>query len=404
MFNLLRQKAPARPLKCQLWPLLLLLPMPLCAATPKLPGIGAAMQSAVAAHEVSGAVTVVVTKDRIVHLEATGLADIAGQKPMRPDSIFWIASMTKPVTAVAVLMLQDEGKLTVSDPVAKYIPSFAELKTPSGQLANLTIAQCLTHTSGLGEADGASARKAHTLADLIPLFLAAPMQYEPGAKWKYTQSGINVAARIVEIVGGMSFDAFVQQRIFDPLGMKDTTFYPAEKPPERVVTAYAKDKTTGALQAVPASSTFGVRGHPPLGNGGLFSTGPDYAQFCRMLLAGGALDGKRYLSPAAMKLLTTVQTGELPCGFFQSAEFGNHGANYGWGIGTCILRAPHEGVAAMLSPGAFGHGGAWGTQAWIDPVRGVAYVLMVQRSNFPNSDASDVRRAFQQAAADAMAK
>jgi CubicO group peptidase (beta-lactamase class C family) len=115
------------------------------------------------------------------------------------------------------------------------------------------------------------------------------------------------------------------------------------------------------------------------------------------------LDGKRYLSPAAMELLATVQTGQLPCGFFQSAKFGNHGANYGWGIGTCILRTPHEGVAAMLSPGTFGHGGAWGTQAWVDPGRGVAYILMVQRSNFPNSDASSVRRAFQQAAADALA-
>ena len=100
-----------------------------------------------------------------------------------------------------------------------------------------------------------------------------------------------------------------------------------------------------------------------------------------------------------MKFLTTPQTGDLPTGFFQNDTYGNRGTNYGWGIGTCILRTPHDGVAAMLSPGTYGHGGAWGTQAWIDPVKGVAYVLMVQRSNFPNSDASDVRRAFQQAAA-----
>jgi CubicO group peptidase (beta-lactamase class C family) len=371
-------------------------------ATTKLPAISAAMHSAVAGRDVSGAVTVVVTKDRVVHLKATGLANIAKHEPMRPDSVFWIASMTKPVTAAAILMLQDEGKLSVADPIAKHIPAFANLKTPSGQPANLTIAQALTHTSGLGEADAAAERNARTLADLIPLFLAAPMQYEPGAKWKYTQSGINVAARIVEIASGTSFNTFVQQRIFDPLGMKSTTFYPAEGLSARLVTAYAKDKATGALQAVPPPSGFGVRGRPPLGNGGLYSTGPDYARFCQMLLAGGALDGKRYLSPAALKLLTTVQTGELPCGFFQSAEFGNRGANYGWGIGTCILRTPHEGVAAMLSPGTFGHGGAWGTQAWIDPVRGAAYILMVQRSNFANSDASDVRRAFQQAAVDAL--
>jgi CubicO group peptidase (beta-lactamase class C family) len=383
-----------------LLPFLLCLPAVAWGAAPQLPGVGAAMQAAIDSHEVAGAVTVVVTKDRIVHLQASGLADIAAGKPMQPDSLFWIASMTKPVTAVAVLMLQDEGKLSVADPVAKYIPAFAALKTPSGQLANITVTQILTHTSGLGEAPAVGARNARTLSDLVPLWLAAPMQYEPGAKWQYTQSGINLAARIVEVVSGLSFDTFVQQRIFDPLGMKNTTFYPADK---SVVTAYAKNRTTGMLDPTPPRADFGVRGHPPLGNGGLYSTGPDYARFCQMLLARGVLEGKRYLSPAAMKLLTMVQTGPLPCGFFQSAEFGNHGANYGWGIGTCILRTPHEGVAAMLSPGTFGHGGAWGTQAWIDPGRGVAYVLMVQRSNFPNSDASDVRRAFQQAAADALA-
>ncbi|MCX5643928.1 MAG: serine hydrolase [Phycisphaerae bacterium] len=371
------------------------------ASMPQLPGIGAAIQAAIDASEIAGAVTVVVTKNKVLHLEATGLADIAEKKRMQPDTRFWIASMTKPVTAVAVLMLQDQGKLNVADPVAKYIPAFADLKTPSGQSANLTLTQILTHTSGLGEAPAAGAREAHTLADLVPLWLAAPMQYEPGAKWQYTQSGINLAARIVEVVSGQSFDTFVQQRILDPLGMKNTTFYPADG---SVVTAYATNQTTGVLDPTPRRSDFGVRGRPPLGNGGLYSTGPDYARFCQMLLGGGTLDGKRRLSPDAMKLLTTVQTGSLPCGFFQSADLGNHGSNYGWGIGTCILRTPHEGVAAMLAPGTFGHGGAWGTQAWIDPVRGVAYILMVQRSNFGNSDASSVRRAFQQAAVEALAK
>lgn len=368
---------------------------------PRLPGIDEAIDAAIEAHEISGAVTVVVGKDKVLHLQAHGLANIAAGKPMQPDSRFWIASMTKPVTAVAVLMLQDDGKLNVADPVAKYIPAFASLKTLSGQPANLTLAQILTHTSGLGESPRAEARNARTLSDLVPLYLAAPMQYEPGAKWQYTQSGINLAARIVEVVSGLSFDTFVQQRILDPLGMTNTTFYPAEG---SIVTAYAKNRTTGELEPVPPRADFGVRGHPPLGNGGLYSTGPDYARFCQMLLGAGVLDGKRYLSPAAMELLATVQTGTLPCGFFQSVDFGNHGANYGWGIGTCILRKPHEGVAAMLSPGTFGHGGAWGTQAWIDPVRGVAYILMVQRSNFPNSDASDIRRAFQQAAASVLSK
>jgi len=303
-----------------------------------------------------------------------------------------------------VLMLQDEGKLKVSDPVAKYLPEFAGLKTPSGKPANLTIAQLMTHTSGLGEAPSEAAKQAHTLADLVPLWLAAPMQYEPGEKWKYTQSGINATARIVEVVSGLSYDQFLQQRLFDPLGMKDTTFYPTDAQRARMVTAYAFNKGTNELEPVPPRGDFGTRDRPPQGNGGLYSTAPDYARFCQMLLGGGTDEGHRYLSAEAMQFLSTPQTGDLPTGFFQNDMFGQHGKNYGWGIGACVLRTPHEGVAATLSPGSFGHGGAWGTQAWVDPVKGVAYVLMVQRSNFPNSDASVVRQAFQDAAAKALGK
>jgi CubicO group peptidase (beta-lactamase class C family) len=373
------------------------------AQSPKLPGVGAAMQEMIAKNEIAGAITVVVAKDKTVHFETTGLANVADKKPMSPDTLFWIASMTKPVTGVAILMLQDEGKLNVADPVAKYLPEFANLKTPSGQPANLTISQLLTHTSGLGEAGGDAARQAKTLADLVPLWLAAPMQFEPGTKWQYCQSSINAAGRIVEVVSGLSFDAFLQQHLFNPLGMSNTTFYPTAEQRARLVTAYAKNRDTGELTPVPPRPEFGPRDRPPQGNGGLYSTAPDYARFCQMLLNGGTLDGKRYLSAAALKFLATPQTGEIPTGFFQNDTWGNRGENYGWGLGTCVLRTPHEGVAEMLSPGSYGHGGAWGTQAWIDPVKGVAYVLMVQRANFPNSDGSDVRREFQKAAAAALA-
>jgi len=384
--------------------LLALFELVAAAAAPKLPGVGDAMKEMIAKNEIAGAVTAVVSKDKVLHLEATGLADVAGKKPMKADTVFWVASMTKPITGTAILMLQDEGKLKVSDPVAKYLPEFANLKTPSGKPANLTITQILTHTSGLGEAKPEDAKNARTLADLVPLWLAVPMQYEPGEKWRYTQSGINAAARIVEVVSGMSFDAFLQKRLFDPLGMKHTTFYLTPKLRSELVTAYAKNKETGLLEPVPPRADFGSPGRPPQGNGGLYSTAPDYARFCQMLLNGGTFKSRRFLSAEALNFLTTPQTGEMPTGFFQNATFGNHGTNYGWGIGTCVLRAPHEGVASMLSPGSYGHGGAWGTQAWVDPVKGVAYVLMVQRSNFPNSDASDVRGAFQEAAAKALAK
>ena len=170
------------------------------------------------------------------------------------------------------------------------------------------------------------------------------MQYEPGERWKYTQSGINAGARIVEVVSGMTFDAFVQKRIFDPLGMKDTTFYPTDGQRPRLATAYAKNKETGALEPVPPRADFGPRDRPPQGNGGLYSTAPDYARFCQMLLNGGTFEGRRYLSAAAMALLTTPQTGDLPTGFFQTDTYGNRGANYGWGITTSILRTPHDGV------------------------------------------------------------
>lgn len=390
-------------LRTLLAPLAFALALPLLAAEPKLPGVAAAIQPSLDAHDIAGAVTLVIAKDKTVHFETHGFADVATQRPLTADTMFNIMSMTKPVTATAILMLQDEGKLSVADPVAKYLPEFAALKTPSGQPANLTITQILTHTSGLGEASGPAAQAAKTLADLVPLWLTAPMKYEPGAKWQYTQSGINAAARIVEIVSGQTFPAFLHTRLFGPLGLTHTTHYPTAGQLPLVATPYAKNKTTGALDAVVATPPApGTR--PPTGNAGLYSSARDYARFCQMLLNGGSLDGHRYLSPTALKFLTTPQTGDLPTGFFQNDTYGQRGANYGWGLATCILKTPHEGVAAMLSPGTYGHGGAWGTQAWIDPVRGVAYVLMVQRTNFPNSDASDVRKNFQQAAAAALGR
>ncbi len=376
----------------------------LYSAAPTLPGIGEAMDALIAQNEIAGAVTVVVTPDRTLHLESNGHADVSTRRAMTPDTLMWIASMTKPITGTAIMILQDERKLNVTDLVANYIPEFAHLKTPSGQPANLTIAQILTHTSGLGEASGPAAQAAKTLADLVPVWLAAKMQYEPGEKWKYTQSGINLAGRIVEVVSGMTFDAFLQKRVFDPLGMQDTTFYPSAAQRARMATGYTKNKDTGALAAAPARGDFGTRDRPPQGNGGLYSTANDYARFCQMLLNRGTLSGQRILSEQAVGVLSAVHSGALPTGFFQNDTYGQRGLNYGWGIGTCILKTPHEGLAAMLSPGTFGHGGAWGTQAWIDPVKGVAYVLMVQRANFPNSDASEVRRVFQATAAAALAK
>ncbi len=368
----------------------LALAVSLCAA-PSDQTIAKAMREMIDAKEIPGAVTLVATRDRITHLRAIGHAGPNGAKPMRKDSIFWIASMTKPITGTAILMLQDEGKLNVNDPVSKYIPEMAGLKAPSGQPADLTLKHLMTHSSGLPEATTDESRAARKLADLIPAYLSKPMQFEPGSKWQYCQSGINTLGRIVEVVSGMPFEEFLAVRLFRPLGMKDTTFYPSARQLPRLVTPAWKEKDGTVKEAVisllngkPASDA----NRYPAANGGLFSTASDYAQFARMILNGGTLKGKRYLKAESVELMTTVQSGNLTTGFTP----GN-----GWGLTWCVVREP-QGVSAMLSPGTHGHGGAYGTQAWIDPKKGVALILMVQRANFGNSDASPVRLAFQQAA------
>jgi CubicO group peptidase (beta-lactamase class C family) len=314
---------------------------------------------------------------------------------MRPDTIFWIASMTKPVTATAVLMLQDDGKLSIDDPVAKHLPEFKSAKTEGGGPARLAIHHLLTHTSGMHEVAPGQASAITNLAGLIPLHAGQPLSFEPGTKWVYCQSGINTAARIVEVVSGQSFDQFLDQRLFVPLGLKDTAFYLTEAQLSRLATPYRRT-SQGALEPAQISILYGKKptSHDrfPPAHGGLFSTARDYYRFCELFLNQGMLDGRRYLKPETVRRMTRIQTGALKTGFTD----GN-----GWGLGWCVVRDP-QGVTAMLSPGSFGHGGAYGTQAWIDSEKKRIYILMIQRANFPNSDASEVRRAFQEAAASAL--
>jgi len=384
---------------------LMLMNVALKADAPAVPGFEQArlaavperMRQFVREKQIAGSVTLVATRDRFVQLDAVGQADIGSGAPMKVDSIFWIASMTKPITAAAVLMLQDEGKLSIDDLAAKYLPELAELKGPGGRPAKVTLKQMLTHTSGMvPEAPNRVLRNAKSLADLVPVYAIAPMQLEPGTKWAYCQSGINSLGRIVEVVSGKSLPDFFQERIFEPLGMKDTAFYPSEEQAKRIAKSYRR--VGEELQETPV---FVLQGHAatdrnryPAANGGLYSTAADYGRFCQLLLNEGTLDGHRLLRPETVKMMRTIQTGELKTGF---------SAGNGWGLGVCVVRQP-QGVTAMLSPGAFGHGGAYGTQAWIDPVKGVVYVLMVQRADFANSDDSAVRKGFQKAAAAAIQK
>ncbi len=372
-------------------------------AAPTLPGVGAAMQGAVDAHETAGAVTFVATKDKVLHLEATGFADYVAKKPMATDTLFWLASSTKPITATAALMMQDEGKLSISDPVAKYIPAFAALKTPSGKPANITIQQLLTHTSGLADIKRPVYLASKNLTDVMNGYLSplTPMLAEPGERWKYNSFGLDTVGRIVEIVSGKSYDDFLQERIFGPLGMKDTTFFPSDAQQPRLAIGYSRDRSGQSMNV--QAPTFGrpVRGQfPPVPGGGLFSTASDLGRFGQMLLNRGNFEGRRYLSEASFKQMTTIHTGELLTGY--SAGQMNH--VLGWGLGVFIVRAPHEGLTAPLSVGTFGHPGAWGTDMIVDPVKGVVYVMMIQRSNLPDNFENEPARIFVQAADAALAK
>lgn len=355
--------------------------------------ISQAMQGFIDRQEVAGAVTMVASRDAVLHLDAVGLADVKGNKPMATDTICWIASMTKPITGTAVMMMQDAGKLSVDDRVSKHLPEFKELKDKQGKPVEVTIRQLLTHTSGLAEINNAQAKTAKSLAEVIPLYVAQPVQFEPGSKWQYCQSSINTAARIVEVVSGESFPEFLDNHLFQPLGMEDTTFYLREEQLPRLAKSYSRTKEGKLEEAenfillgLPATS----RERFPAANGGLFSTATDYLRFCQMVLNGGEFDGRRYLKPESVKYMTGVLTGDLQTGFTN----GN-----GWGLAWCVIKKP-QGPTTALASGSHGHGGAYGTQAWIDPENNKIYLLMVQRANFPNADASELRQALQNAGKD----
>jgi CubicO group peptidase (beta-lactamase class C family) len=352
---------------------------------------------------VAGAVTLVARHGRVAGLEAVGQADIAAQRRMRPDSLFWIASMTKPITATAVLMLQDEGRLSIDDPVEKHLPEFtgqwliASRGTDSMTLKRaprpITLRDLLTHTSGLGEVT--APRPDSSLAELVMGYAMQPLQFAPGGKWQYSNPGMNTLGRVVEVVSGQSFQDFLQRRLFTPLGMKDTTFWPTARQARRLAKSY-QARVDG--QSLEETSIFLLPGEltsrkrTPFPAGGLFSTAADLFRLYQMMLNGGTYQGRRYVSAEAVKLMTRPQTGDLKAGFTDGMSFG---------LGWQVVKEP-TGVTGMLSRGTFGHGGAYGTQGWIDPGKDMILILMIQRAKLPNADGSDMRRVFQETAVSAV--
>ena len=354
--------------------------------------IAAALQRFVDNHTLAGAVTLVASRDRVLSLEAIGYMDIAAKKPMRTNALFWIASQSKAMTAAALMMLVDEGKVNVDDPVEKYLPEFkgqwvtAEqdsehmlLKRPAHPI---TVKNVLTHTSGL---PFTSPLEVPTL-DLLPLaarvrsYAMLPLEFEPDSKYSYSNAGINTAGRIIEVVSGMPYEQFMEQRLFQPLGMKDTTFWPNPKQVRRLAKSYKPDAAKTGLEETTVTQLrypLTDRTRQPMPAGGLFSTASDVARFCQMMLNGGELDGKRYLSEAAVKQMTSRQTPEALT------------TSYGF--------------ALSVGQGEFGHGGAYSTNMTIDTQHGLIFIWMVQHAGFPG-DGGKSRDAFMQAAKAAFAK
>jgi CubicO group peptidase (beta-lactamase class C family) len=351
--------------------------------------IDARMRDFAAAKQIAGAVTLVARRGRVVHLGAAGKADIANGTDMAKDTLFAIASMTKPITAAAVMVLRDEGKIQLDDPVSKFIPAFKATKLAAGQepAREIILRDCLMHTNGLLS----DQRNVGTLANTAEQLAKSELAFDPGSKWQYGP-GLSVAGRVVEIVSGKSFDQFLAERIFQPLEMKETSFRPSQAQRLRLArlyqpTADKKDIEPGTHWLFEVSSET-----TPNPSGGLFSTAGDLVRFYQMVLNGGDLNGKRILSAEAVEQMTSLQSGELQTGFTP----GN-----GWGLGFCLIREP-QGPTAMLSPGTYGHGGAFGTQGWIDPEREMIFVLLVARQNFGNGDGSDIRAEFQRLAVEAI--
>jgi CubicO group peptidase (beta-lactamase class C family) len=333
-------------------------------------------------------VTLVARDGKIVHLGAVGLADLEENRPMREDTLFAVASMTKPITATAVMVLHDAGTLSLDDPVSKYLPEFKNA-TLSGKPPekDITLRHLLTHTSGLT----GSQQNEGSLENTAKVLAKRPLSFAAGTKWEYSP-GLSVCGRVVEVVSGQAFDQFLQERIFQPLAMNDTTFHPTAEQQKRLARLYKPSQDKKSLQ--PASHWLSdlSADRTPNPSGGLFSTAADMAQFYQAILSGGELNGRRIVSPEAVQEMTKVQTPDLTTGFTP----GN-----GWGLGWCVVREP-QGVSRMLSPGAYGHGGAFGTQGWVDPQKKMIFVLMIQRTEFGNSDASEIRETLQATAVEAI--
>ena len=381
-------------------------------STPRLAEIDALFARSIESGTLQGGVAVVARRGQVVHFKSYGLSDVGSRAPMRKDSIFRMASSSKPVLGVATMIAIEEGLISAQDPVEKYLPEFrdmkvAVLKEPSDEDVSpelvwgdvpehrlvparrpITIHDLLTHTAGLGTfglgtAVAGQVKKSvgTTLADSMKTYSSMALDYQPGTRWNYSPGiGHDVVARILEVVTGTPFDQFAKERIFEPLGMKDTHFFlPKEKESRRVVIDGLDAKVKGWDQPSRYVSA----------SGGLSSTAEDYLRFELMLLGKGQLFGRRILSEESVATLSSNQVGDL------FSKGGKESAGQGFGYTVSVVLDPDASKSAR-GKGAFGWGGAHGTVTWTDPSEELVGVYLVQQptKEVPAEFEQAIRRAI----------
>jgi CubicO group peptidase (beta-lactamase class C family) len=335
-----------------------------------------------------GIVTLVQRHGALGSLEAVGWQDKEKGVAMATKSIFEVMSMTKPVTAVGIQILAEEGLLALSDPVEKYLPEFrGQMMVESREQDRVilrkpprpvTIRDLLTHTSGLPEMppEGLGGVRFYydmnrTLAEAVVFFSQMPLEFTPGSKWSYSNPGIATLGRIIEVVSGQPYETFLTRRVFEPLGMKDSFFFPPEDKKARIAAVY--EKRDGKLQSM-GERIYRKGAKYPMPEGGLYSTAQDMAAFYQMMLNGGSYQGKRILTRFSTQVMTMLHS---------------EGTGANWGLGWQVARGASS-TLNLSSEGAYGHGGAFGTYGWVDPAKDLVGVFMVQNFGFPDGGARAV--------------
>jgi CubicO group peptidase (beta-lactamase class C family) len=349
------------------------------------------LQALVDSQTIPGAVALVARHGEVALLDAVGWRDIESKKPMQTDSIFQIMSMTKNFTGVAVMMLVDEGKVELRKPIEYYLPEFRGIQVeekptigPGTVYAPRhppMVWQLMAHTSGLGgDPEGELADNPRTLrvplAEAVRFYARSHLGFEPGTRWSYSNMGIAALGRLIEVVSGDDYVHFVRSRILEPLGMKDSFFFPPHEKQDRIALVYkhAAGKLARAGDEILAGDAARYRegAKYPAPEFGLYSTAGDLVKFYQMLLNGGEVNGRRYLSRQAVETMTRVFTPSVtPSGWMGGT---------GYGLTFEIVNQP-QGTLLLHSPGTFGHGGAFGTEGWIDPKNDLIRIMLVQVSD-----------------------